>query len=849
MTSGPTRIRGRQRHFSTESKPGGALIHPLVEGEDTRAFLDNQLSTQSLMETRGLSRNSFDYFPGKARKAALSIEKRARLMIDPEKAKNITLGITQEEADNLFGAIHHPHCPIPDNNRFRSAIVSVNRGFIASEVFKMRKRLDVETLIHHAMVGMNEAMDTYQSSPLFSLTSRGIEAPDLGKSLKKLKLISGDETVSKIETTKGNENILVVAIQNGKKQGKELVFRVVEEPGKQSLEIYGNGKKQGSSKDKAQGGVEGLTLLWTLKAKPDIKDPEILNIYYNAGFNSHAVSLMRKHIRDAINEEDPRRTVLKLHQIQQGHQIHRKAASLDDGAGLPTVDKIANALGVFPGLVESHLLMGKGGPMQLDATLDHDSDTTHLESTEDVTIPRPDEQLMSEDGKKKLLATLSILPVKDRTMYKLTNGIGVDRRYYLTEIGELFYDMTDQAVSLINQHSTRTVKAFAARAKGDPESIHYDPRDTAMTNIDVEYLMKHGRDEKFRLFEETDHIPKDALTISDKEWDERLGKALATMPAEMQDAFIDYCFLRHFSGVEYNDIRKEMVQVAGGVDKVARDKTREILGNRLKQARKWLQNPLRKRILDGRADSMTITPENIDLIPYEELVDMIKPLPNNYKWFAQLLFQTQLRGRGKPLSKEEIASKMGYDNTSVVNEVQDRLYAHFNRAVSGEVSLEQKYDKSQFPDKDGLNRLMKKSRVTPMANTEATPQGNNQVTMEVDSSRIPRGSILDEFTDAQGNVTLPNRFKPQTVKRTKLDSVLSGLSPEEAHFANLVIGLFPIGIKDGEIFQALAIRFRLSKGDAETHERELTSYINGQLNGAGPQEFQPSIQLEKKKVG
>lgn len=179
-------------------------------------------------------------------------------------------------------------------------------------------------------------------------------------------------------------------------------------------------------------------------------------------FISYAVWWIRQSILQALAEQS-RIVRLPLNRIGALNRIGRAYSSLkQEFEREPSAEELASELNM--GIDEiSDTIKLSGKQISMDAPFTSGEENSLLDVLENIQLPSPDNQLITESLKVEIRNALESLPEREAEVLRLYFGIDVDYAMTLEEIGEKF-NLTRERVRQIKEKAIRRLR-HASKSK------------------------------------------------------------------------------------------------------------------------------------------------------------------------------------------------------------------------------------------------------------------------------------------------------------------------------------------------------------------------------------------------
>ncbi|HRN25390.1 MAG: sigma-70 family RNA polymerase sigma factor [Ignavibacteriaceae bacterium] len=173
-------------------------------------------------------------------------------------------------------------------------------------------------------------------------------------------------------------------------------------------------------------------------------------------FISYAVWWIRQSILQALAEQS-RIVRLPLNRVGALNKIGKAYSSLrQEFEREPSAEEIAEALEMDVDEI-SNTMQIYGKQVSMDAPFSLGDENSLLDVIENVELPSPDNELISESLKTEINGVLSILPEREAEVIKLYFGLEGENPMTLEEIGDKF-NLTRERVRQIKEKAIRRLR-------------------------------------------------------------------------------------------------------------------------------------------------------------------------------------------------------------------------------------------------------------------------------------------------------------------------------------------------------------------------------------------------------
>ncbi len=173
-------------------------------------------------------------------------------------------------------------------------------------------------------------------------------------------------------------------------------------------------------------------------------------------FISYAVWWIRQSILQALAEQS-RIVRLPLNRVGALNKIGKAYSSLrQEFEREPSAEEIAEALEMDVDEISSTMQI-YGKQVSMDAPFSLGDENSLLDVIENVELPSPDNELISESLKTEINGVLSILPEREAEVIKLYFGLEGENSMTLEEIGDRF-NLTRERVRQIKEKAIRRLR-------------------------------------------------------------------------------------------------------------------------------------------------------------------------------------------------------------------------------------------------------------------------------------------------------------------------------------------------------------------------------------------------------
>ena len=173
-------------------------------------------------------------------------------------------------------------------------------------------------------------------------------------------------------------------------------------------------------------------------------------------FISYAVWWIRQSILQALAEQS-RIVRLPLNRVGALNKIGKAYSSLrQEFEREPSAEEIAEALEMDVDEISSTMKI-YGKQVSVDAPFSFGDENSLLDVIENVELPSPDNELISESLKTEINSVLSILPEREAEVIKLYFGLEGENSMTLEEIGDKF-NLTRERVRQIKEKAIRRLR-------------------------------------------------------------------------------------------------------------------------------------------------------------------------------------------------------------------------------------------------------------------------------------------------------------------------------------------------------------------------------------------------------
>lgn len=173
-------------------------------------------------------------------------------------------------------------------------------------------------------------------------------------------------------------------------------------------------------------------------------------------FISYAVWWIRQSILQALAEQS-RIVRLPLNRIGAINKIGKAYSNLkQEFEREPSAEEIAQSLEMDVDEISSTMQI-YGKQVSMDAPFSFGDENSLLDVIENVELPSPDNELISESLKTEINSVLSILPEREAEVIKLYFGLEGENSMTLEEIGDKF-NLTRERVRQIKEKAIRRLR-------------------------------------------------------------------------------------------------------------------------------------------------------------------------------------------------------------------------------------------------------------------------------------------------------------------------------------------------------------------------------------------------------